>query len=37
MQDMIAYGTVSMDAAVFLEACVRGKINIVVVGGTFDR
>jgi pilus assembly protein CpaF len=34
MQDMIGYGTVSMDAAVFLEACVRGKINIVVVGGT---
>jgi pilus assembly protein CpaF len=34
MQDMIGLGTVSMDAAVFLEACVRGKINIVVVGGT---
>jgi pilus assembly protein CpaF len=34
MQDMIGLGTVTMDAAVFLEACVRGKINIVVVGGT---
>jgi pilus assembly protein CpaF len=34
MQDMITYGSVTMDAAVFLEACVRGKINIVVVGGT---
>jgi pilus assembly protein CpaF len=34
MQDMIGLGTVSMDAAVFLEACVRGKISMVVVGGT---
>jgi pilus assembly protein CpaF len=34
MQDMIGLGTVTMDAAVFLEACVRGKVNIVVVGGT---
>jgi pilus assembly protein CpaF len=34
MQDLIALGTVSMNAGVFLEACVRGKISIVVVGGT---
>jgi pilus assembly protein CpaF len=34
MQDLIGFGSVSMDAAVFLEACVRGKISIVVVGGT---
>ncbi|HVA10336.1 MAG TPA: CpaF family protein [Acidimicrobiales bacterium] len=34
MQDMIGLGTMTMDAAVFLEACTRGKINIVVVGGT---
>jgi pilus assembly protein CpaF len=34
MQDLIALGTVSMDAAVFLEACVRGKISLIVVGGT---
>jgi pilus assembly protein CpaF len=34
MQDLIGSGSVSMDAAVFLEACVRGKISMVVVGGT---
>jgi pilus assembly protein CpaF len=34
MQDLIGLGSVSMDAAVFLEACVRGKISLVVVGGT---
>ena len=34
MQDLIGLGSVSMDAAVFLEACVRGKISMVVVGGT---
>ncbi len=34
MQDLIGLGTVSMEAAVFLEACVRGKISMVVVGGT---
>src|ERR1700733_11897358 len=34
MQDLIGLGTVTMDAAVFLEACVRGKISMVVVGGT---
>jgi pilus assembly protein CpaF len=34
MQDLIGMGSVSMDAAVFLEALVRGKISMVVVGGT---
>jgi pilus assembly protein CpaF len=34
MQDLIGLGTCTMDAAVFLEACVRGKISMVVVGGT---
>ena len=34
MQDLIGSGSLSMDAAVFLEACVRGKISMIVVGGT---
>jgi pilus assembly protein CpaF len=34
MQDLIGMGSVSMDGAVFLEACVRGKVSMVVVGGT---
>jgi pilus assembly protein CpaF len=34
MQDLITLGSLSMDAAVFLEACVRGKISMIVVGGT---
>ncbi len=34
MQDLINMGSLSIDAAVFLEACVRGKISMVVVGGT---
>jgi pilus assembly protein CpaF len=31
---LIEKGSVSGDAATFLEACVRGKISLVVVGGT---
>jgi pilus assembly protein CpaF len=34
MQDLIGLGSLSMDAAVFLEALVRGKISMIVVGGT---
>ena len=34
MQDLINLGTLTMDSAVFLEALVRGKISMVVVGGT---
>ena len=34
MQDLIKLGSLTMDAAVFLEALVRGKISMIVVGGT---
>ena len=34
MQDMIGLGSLSIDSAVFLEALVRGKISVIVVGGT---
>jgi pilus assembly protein CpaF len=32
--DLINFGSLTMDLAVFLEACVRGKLNILVSGGT---
>ena len=32
--DLIRYGSVSTEAATFLEACVRAKINMLVSGGT---
>jgi pilus assembly protein CpaF len=32
--DLVANGTLSMDAAVFLEACVRAKLNVLISGGT---
>src|SRR5580704_7635987 len=34
MQDLIGRGSLTMDSAEFLEALVRGKISMVVVGGT---
>ena len=34
MEDLIKLGSLTMDAAVFLEALVRGKISMIVVGGT---
>jgi pilus assembly protein CpaF len=34
MQDMIGFGTLTLDSAVFLEALVRAKISMIVVGGT---
>jgi pilus assembly protein CpaF len=34
MADLIAKGSVTEEAATFLEAVVRGKISLVVVGGT---
>ncbi|MBW3590771.1 MAG: CpaF family protein [Actinobacteria bacterium] len=34
MKDLINFGSVTLDAAMFLEACVRGKLNVVVSGGT---
>jgi pilus assembly protein CpaF len=32
--DLVANRSVSMDAGVFLEACVRGRLNILISGGT---
>ncbi|MGH9042804.1 MAG: CpaF family protein, partial [Acidimicrobiia bacterium] len=32
--DLINFGSITMDLALFLEACVRGKLNILVSGGT---
>src|SRR5579862_3868855 len=34
MEDLIKLGSLTMDSAVFLEALVRGKISMIVVGGT---
>ncbi len=34
VQDLITFGTVSADLALFLEAAVRGKSNVLVSGGT---
>jgi pilus assembly protein CpaF len=34
MKDLINYGSITLDVAMFLEACVRGKLNILVSGGT---
>jgi pilus assembly protein CpaF len=33
-EDLISFGTLSSKVARFLEACVRGRINILVSGGT---
>ncbi len=34
VKDLINFGTFSVDLAVVMEACVRGKLNILVSGGT---
>jgi pilus assembly protein CpaF len=34
MDDLIAFGTLSPEAAQFLSACVRGKLNMLISGGT---
>src|SRR3984893_12440040 len=34
VKDLIAVGSLTVDTAVFLEACVRAKLNILVTGGT---
>jgi pilus assembly protein CpaF len=34
MDDLITFGTVSPEAAQFLSACVRGKLNCLISGGT---
>jgi len=33
-KDLIAFGTMSQQAADFLSACVRGRLNILISGGT---
>ncbi len=34
IQDLIGFGSLTMKMASFLEACVKGRLNIVVSGGT---
>ncbi len=34
MDDLVAFETVSPEAAQFLSACVRGKLNVLISGGT---
>jgi pilus assembly protein CpaF len=34
VKDLINFGSLSVDSAEFLEACVRGKLNVLVSGGT---
>ena len=34
MDDLISFGTISAKAAQFLAACVRGKLNVLISGGT---
>src|SRR5215510_1889428 len=34
MDDLIDFGTVSPESAQFLQACVRGKLNMLISGGT---
>lgn len=33
-EELVARGTISREALLFLEACVKGRLNIVVCGGT---
>ena len=34
MDDLVGFGTISHQGAAFLEACVEGKLNVLVAGGT---
>jgi pilus assembly protein CpaF len=34
VKDLISFGSITMDVAVVMEACVRGKLNVLVSGGT---
>lgn len=34
IEDLVRFGSLTMEMAKFLEACVKGKLNIVVSGGT---
>src|SRR5256714_8301542 len=32
--DLVSFGTLTAEAAAFLEACVRARVNVLVSGGT---
>ncbi len=34
IKDLVGFGTLSQKMALFLEACVRGRLNIIISGGT---
>jgi pilus assembly protein CpaF len=34
MDDLVSFGSLSHQAAAFLEACVEGKLNVLIAGGT---
>lgn len=34
MEDLINFGSLNMKMAAFLESCVKGRLNVVVSGGT---
>ena len=34
MEDLLRFGTLTPKAGQFLEACVRGKLNVLISGGT---
>jgi pilus assembly protein CpaF len=34
MKDLINFGSITLDVAMFLEACIRGRLNVMVSGGT---
>src|SRR6185503_3696995 len=34
MDDLVSFGSLSHQAAAFLEACVEGKLNVLISGGT---
>jgi pilus assembly protein CpaF len=34
MDDLVAFGTITATAAQFLSACVKGKLNVLISGGT---
>jgi len=34
VEDLISFGTLTPKVAIFLEACVRGRLNVLVSGGT---
>ena len=34
VKDLVNFGTLTVDVSVFIEACVRGKLNVLISGGT---